>query len=228
MKNFIYLSILGLLFFSCDDGGDDSPKETENVAPTVPVLISPVNNKLCVSNIVDFEWDKSKDNGVLTYELQIAEDNQFTNVIETIESTSNFQDIELEKNTAYYWRIKATDDEGLSSDYSSTYKFYTAGDVVVNHLPFAPELIAPIMNTIISETTANLKWNASDVDENDELSYDIYFGTVNPPIEKITGNSTAKTLEVPLESSKEYFWKVVVKDNNGGETVGQVWKFKTS
>ncbi len=189
----------------------------------------PVDNKLCVSNSVNFEWNKStdSDNGTITYELQIAEDNQFTDIVETIESVSNFQDIELEKNTDYYWRIKATDTEGLASDYSAVYKFYTAGDAVVNHLPFAPELVAPTINSTVSAATVSLKWNATDVDENDELTYDVYFGTVNPPTEKISENNAAQTTDVTLEAAKLYYWKVVAKDDNGGETVGQVWKFKT-
>ena len=227
MKNFIYLSIIGLLVISCGDSGDDSPTEPENVAPTVPVLTLPVDNKLCVDNTVNFEWNKSTDNGTITYKIEIAADNQFNDIVETIETASNSQNIELEKNTAYYWRIKATDAEGLASEYSSVYKFYTAGDAVVNHLPFAPELVAPTINSTVSAATVSLQWNATDVDENDELTYDVYFGTANPPTEKISENTAAQTTDVTLEAAKLYYWRVVAKDNNGGETIGQVWKFKT-
>lgn len=31
-----------------------------------------------------------------------------------------------------------------------------------------------------------------------------------------------------LLPSKNYYWKVVVKDNKGGETIGQIWEFKTN
>ena len=230
MKNFIYLSIIGLLVISCSGGGDDPEPEAENTAPTVPVLTLPVDNKLCVNNTVGFEWNKStdanKDN--ITYKIEIATDNQFTQIIKTAEGTANSQNIELEKNTAYYWRIKATDSQGLSSAYTATSKFYTAGEAVVNHLPFAPELIEPAINATLSTTTATLKWNATDVDPNDMLTYDVYFGTANPPTEKISSDNTTKTTEATLVSAKEYFWKVVVKDGKGGETVGQIWKFKTN
>ena len=227
MKNFIYLSIIGLLFISCGGGGDDSEPEVKNGAPTVPVLMLPVDNKLCVDNTVSFEWNESTDtdNDNITYLIEIATDNQFAQIIETAEGTSNSKNIELQKNTAYYWRIKATDSEGLSSDYSSVHKFYTAGDAVVNHLPFAPELITPEANSALSNTTVSLEWDATDVDD-DDLSYDIYLGTVNPPTEKISENNTTKTVVLSLEPAKEYFWKVIVKDGKGGETVGQVWKFK--
>jgi len=230
MKNFIYLSIIGLLAISCGGGDDDSKTEIKNTAPTVPVLTLPIDNKLCVDNTVSFQWNEStdKNNEDITYKIQIAKDNQFAQIIETAEGTSNSQEIELEKNTAYYWRIKATDNEGLSSDYSTVYKFYTAGDAVVNHLPFLPELTAPEINAVLSTTTATLKWNAADADADDILSYEVYFGTANPPNEKISENNTTNTEDVILEPAKEYFWKVVVKDNKGGETVGQIWRFKTN
>ena len=234
MKNFIYLSIIGLLFVSCSSGGDDPgptpTPEVKNEAPTVPVLTSPVDNKLCVSNIVNFDWKIATDpnNDNITYQIQVAKDNQFTQIVKTVEGTVNTQSITLDKNTAYYWRIKATDAKGLSSAYTATNKFYTAGDAVVNHLPFAPELLAPAINQILSTTTATLKWNASDVDTTDALTYDVYFGTTNPPSEKVSENITTKTVDATLAPAKEYFWKVVVKDNKGGETVGQVWKFKTN
>jgi len=226
MKNSIYLSIIALLFISCS--GDDG--DSENGSPTIPVLTLPADNKLCVDNTVRFEWKQSKDKNKseIIYHVEIALDNQFTQIAETGESYSNSQDIELDKNTAYYWRIKATNSEGLSSAYSKTRKFYTAGEALINHLPFSPELVSPVVNTTLSTSTASLKWNAADADENDVLSYDVYFGTANPPVTKISEKNTTKTADVTLQPAKEYFWRVVVKDNKGGETVGQIWGFKTN
>jgi hypothetical protein len=230
MKKFIYYSIVSFLFVSCSGGGDDPVQETKNVAPTIPTLAAPTDNKLCVDNTVVFHWNPAMDvnNDAVSYQIQVAKDNQFLQIIKAVVGVSATQSIALDKNTAYYWRIKATDSKGLSSDYSSTYKFYTAGEAVVNHLPFAPESLEPAINSILSTTTATLKWNATDVDPTDVLTYDVYFGTTNPPTAKIKENTTTKTLDVTLEPTKEYFWKIVVKDNKGGETVGQVWKFKTN
>jgi hypothetical protein len=232
MKNFIYLSIIGLLFAACGSGGGgpETP-EPVNEAPSVPTLVIPTDNKLCVNNTVNFQWNASKDNNkdVVTYQIQVAKDNAFSQIAKTVEITTNNTDIVLEKNTVYYWRIKATDSKGLSSPFSATFKLYTSGEAVVNHLPFAPELIEPALNTSLSTTTATLKWKASDVDATDVLTYDVYFGTANPPTAKVTENANSTSFDVTtLEATKEYFWKVVVKDNKGGETIGQIWKFKTN
>lgn len=98
----------------------------------------------------------------------------------------------------------------------------------MNHLPFSSELVEPTVNKILNTITVNLKWNANAVDTTDILVYDVYFSSTNPPTAKISENLTSKTKDVRLEPAKEYFWKVVVKDNKGGETIGQIWKFKTN
>lgn len=231
MKNFIYLSIAGLIFASCSSGGGDDPEPAPvNTAPAVPSLVNPTDNKLCLDNNVAFQWNESKDgqNDAVLYEIQVAKDNAFAQIVQTLTNSSLSTNVTLEKNTAYYWRVKATDAKGLASAYSSTFKFYTSGVAVTNHLPFAPELVSPGMNTSLSATTTTLIWNASDVDEADPLTYDVYFGTANPPTEKISENKAPQRTEVTVEAGKQYFWKVVVKDSKGGETVGQVWKFKTN
>src|SRR6187431_894950 len=129
MKNFIYLLIVGFLLISCSGGGDDPTPtpEDKNLAPTIPTLTAPTDNKLCIDNTVAFQWSSSTDanKDAVTYQIQVAKDNQFSQIIKTAEGSTTGQTIALDKNTAYYWRIKATDSKGLSSNYSATYKFYT-------------------------------------------------------------------------------------------------------
>ncbi|MDP5198575.1 hypothetical protein [Flavobacterium sp. DG2-3] len=233
MKNSIYLSIICLVFAACGSGGGDDPvtPPAANTAPTVPVLTTPADNKLCLDNNVSFQWNASTDEqkDAIVYQIQIAKDNGFAQIINTLDNSSlSTSALALEKNTAYYWRVKATDAKGLASAYSSTFKFYTAGTAVVNHLPFAPEFIAPTSNATVGTASANLSWNAFDVDTADILTYDVYFGTANPPTAKVSENASSKSFEVALQSTTQYYWRIVVKDNKGGETIGQVWKFKTN
>lgn len=225
MKNFIYFIIIGFLSISCSNGGED----TNDTAPIAPTLVAPANNKLCLDNSVDFEWNiDTEANKTTSYQIQIAKDNQFTPIVKTVTTVSDLQTIQLEKNTAYYWRIKATDSQNSLSSFSATYKFYTAGEAVTNRLPFLPELVFPASNSVLNTATAKLSWTATDVDATDILVYDVYFGTTTTPTQKISENITTTTLDVNLNTGKEYYWKVVVKDNKGGETTGQIWKFKTN
>ncbi|MBL4939269.1 MAG: hypothetical protein JKY16_03165 [Lutibacter sp.] len=182
-----------------------------------------------VIHLVDFQWNNSTDpdGDVITYQIQVSKDNQFNQIAQTLLGSQTNQSISLEKGVAYYWSVKAIDRKSASSSYSSVFNFYTEGTGETNHIPFSPELIQPALNSVLQTATATLSWNASDVDTSDALTFDVYFGTANLPTEIIGNNQTSKTLNVNLVSSTNYYLKVVVKDNNGGETIGQVWNFKT-
>jgi predicted secreted protein len=230
MKKFFYFTVIILLLVSCGKSSDDSAVVESNTAPTVPVLISPTNAKLCVSNAVTFQWNPSTDanKDVISYQIQVATDNQFTQIVKTQEATRIDQIFTLEKNKGYYWRIKATDSKNLSSEYSIVNSFYTEGDAKANHLPFAPGLVLPASNSILNSGLVNLSWTALDADTNDTLLYDIYLGTTNPPTSKIAENKATTTLTITANAATNYYWRVVVKDNKGGETIGQVWNFRTN
>jgi hypothetical protein len=50
----------------------------------------------------------------------------------------------------------------------------------------------------------------------------------NPPTAKIVDNKASTSVDVTTVGLKRYYWKVVVRDNKGGQTIGQVWNFKTN
>lgn len=232
MKKIIYILILSSLVFSC--GGEKSekptPPPTENNAPTIPVLVYPTNNLLCIDNVLNFDWNAStdKDNDAITYQVQVATNSQFTQLAHTVTGSETLQMLSLEKGVAYYWRVKATDSKNLSSAYSSSNQFYTEGVGVSNHIPFSPELISPVFNEIVQTTTTTLKWAGNDVDTEDILTYDVYFGTNQAYLLITSADQSETSFATPiLTSSTNYYWKVVVKDGKGGQTIGQTWKFTT-
>ncbi len=229
MKKILYIAILSFGLTSCGGGGDDTPPTPVNTAPTVPTLASPTNNLLCIDNVVNFTWNASTDveGGVITYEIQVAKNTSFSPVSHTQTSTTNSKSITLEKGIAYYWRVKATDNKSASSNYSAIFSLYTEGVGVTNHLPFSPVLVSPALNSVQTAATVNLQWTASDVDTSDILTYDVYFGTVNPPTALVSQNQSASSLNRTVSASTKYYWKVVVKDGKGGQTIGQVWSFTT-
>ncbi|MCL6461630.1 MAG: fibronectin type III domain-containing protein [Flavobacterium micromati] len=234
MRKIITFVCLSLSLISCGGGGSDEPApapEPVNTAPSIPTLVSPTNSKLCVSNALVLEWSASTDaeNNPIVYQIQIATDNLFTQIVRTNEGTTRTFSITLEKGKAYYWRVKATDSKNAASAYSATFNFYTEGIAVINYLPFLPSLIQPEINATILGATASLKWFASDVDTSDILTYDVFFGTTNPPTIKVVDNKGETTFNATsLQATTIYYWRVVVKDNKGGETRGQVWNFKTN
>ncbi|MCW2118803.1 MULTISPECIES: hypothetical protein [Flavobacterium] len=230
MKNIKHIVLAGILVCSCSGDGADSGGQTENKAPSkVSSLTYPTNNLLCISNTLDFQWEASSDpdGDTVSYVLEVSKNNQFSTIDQSFSVSGTTKTVTLEKGVAYYWRVKAKDSKNLSSDFSPVYKFYTEGIGAINHLPFSPDLIFPVLNLVTSSSTVNLRWNASDVD-NDALKYDVYLGTSNPPLTKVGENQSINNLIMNLNAATNYYWQVVVKDGKGGVTIGQVWNFKTN
>ena len=230
MKKYLYLILVVNFLIACGESGDDieSIAVVENKTPSIPVLMAPVNNLLCTDNTVTFNWGSSLDldGDTINYTMQIATDNLFLQIVLDTNIKETKTTFTLDKGKAYYWRVKATDSKNESSSFSSIFQFYTEGIASENHSPFSPGLVSPKLSSVVQTTTATLEWTASDVD-NDTLVFDIFFGTQNPPLQKLSANQSETILNVEVASSKEYFWKVVVKDSKGAQSIGQVWNFKT-
>lgn len=227
-KVYLYISLVLSLIYSCSGSGD-SPGNGSNEAPSQPTQVYPENNTLCIQNTVDFKWNPAVDpeNQGITYKLQVSENNLFSTIAEERTTTSTSMIITLEKGKSFYWRVKAIDSENAESSFSSIYQFLTEGNGVSNHLPFSPELISPAFNSSVNDLTTTLSWSASDVD-NDNLTFDVFLDTVNPPATKVSENQTTTTYEANLSSATNYFWKVVVKDEHGAQSLGQTWNFRVN
>lgn len=231
MKIFFKFIILSLVLFGCSGGsGDDNPASpvSKNNVPTIPILIYPSNNLLCINNILEFEWNASTDldGDGITYKIEVAKDNQFTQIAFNSNLSTTKKAFTLEKGIAYYWRVQAIDSKKESSNYSSVFNLYTEGIGVSNHLPFAPELVKPEFNSTEPPGDITLEWVGSDAD-NDPLTFDVYFGTNNPPT-LLAENQNEQSFIVTTIPSSTYYWTIVVKDDKGGETIGQIWKLNTN
>lgn len=232
MKRLSIFILCLIMFSSCggDGGGSDDPAPITNSAPSVPNLSYPTNNLVCTNNIITFQWSASTDeqNDAVSYQLEIATDNAFSQNLNSTINNGLTKQITLEKGKLYYWRLKAIDSKNKSSAYTSVYSFYTEGEGVVNHLPFAPTLLTPVLNSNQTKGTVKLSWTSEDADVSDVLKYDVYLGTASNPTEKVATDLTVKTFDATISNSGNYYWKVVVKDGKGGTTVGQVWNFKVN
>ncbi|QLE02213.1 hypothetical protein HX109_11835 [Galbibacter sp. BG1] len=227
MKKILYIIVFGAGLISCNN--EDTYESIENNPPTIPVQIYPSDNLLCIDNKVTFEWEAASDpdGNELTYDVEIAKDRAFTEIEEVSEYIQGTSvTISLEKGIAYYWRIRAVDSYTFAGEYSAVNQFYVEGEGLSNYLPFAPLLVSPKMDVNITGDETTLQWNANDLDD-ENLMYDVYLATVNPPTTPIAENVMETSMTTSLESGVKYYWKVVVKDEKGGQTVGQVWSFST-
>ncbi|WP_248722474.1 fibronectin type III domain-containing protein [Seonamhaeicola sp. ML3] len=234
-KVYLYLAVMVSVLMSCSSGGDgdgggpDPGPDPVNTAPTVPSQVYPLSNTLCINNSVVFEWMAStdKEGNPISYRIQVSEQSDFSTMAHDVTSSSTSRVITLEKGKAYYWRVRSRDSKGEESAFSGVSNFLTEGDGVSNHLPFAPSLVGPELNSEVDGTSTTLSWTASDVD-NDDLTFDVYLDTNSDPVTKVSENQAETTYSATgLTASMTYYFKVVVKDGNGGVTIGQVWSFST-
>ncbi|MBF0339878.1 MAG: tandem-95 repeat protein [Magnetococcales bacterium] len=119
--------------------GDISPmrrsviykQKAVNAAPTSFALLSPANN-VTVKTVTVFRWNPSSDpdGGPVTYNLLIATDSNFQNVIyrkEEIAAPATFVDrnAKLADLTTYYWKIQAVDAYGAVTESQTGWSFKT-------------------------------------------------------------------------------------------------------
>ncbi len=114
--------------------------QTSNVTP--PMLTSPADGTANHLLQPTFVWAAAA--GALSYDLQVATDAAFTNIIisETgVIDTSYTPATPLDYNTTYYWRVRSLSD-CANSNYSTTYSFTTeeAPPVTTQYL-YVPVLI---------------------------------------------------------------------------------------
>jgi len=83
---------------------------------------------------------------------------------------------------------------------------------------------SPADNAILVSVNTGLSWSPSPLD-GDIVSYDVYFGTTNPPSLVATVTSPAYQPPQPLVEGTRYYWEIVVRDNEGYTAAGPFWTF---
>ena len=231
MKNYKYFTsfILVLLLVHC--------QKTELPAdPGVASLISPVDKQMCLDGVsindtqsnVNFLWGTATD--ALSYELEIA--NLLTQSTQLYSSDTNEISIALSKAEPYSWLVRSIGETGTTASVSDPWKFYLAGDAVVNYAPFPSELITPRSGANTTPDINNLvilRWTADDVD-NDLNRFEVYLDaidgtTLNQEIEYLAEETQ---LEVEVENNTVYYWKIVAIDLNGNQSSSGVYTFRTN
>ena len=231
MKNYKYFTgfILVLLLVHC--------QKTELPAdPGVANLISPVDKETCLDGVsindtqsnVNFVWGTATD--ALSYELEIA--NLLTQSTQLYSSDTNELSIALSKAEPYSWSVRSIGETGTTPSVSDPWKFYLAGDAVVNYAPFPAELITPRSGANTTPDINNLvilRWTADDVDD-DLNRFEVYLDTTDGTTlnQEIAYQAQETQLEVEVENNTVYYWKIVAIDLNGNQSSSGVYTFRTN
>lgn len=113
----------------------------------------PTNNQVEVSVYANLSW--TPDVNAQSYQVDVATDNAFTNIIQTgTITTPSFLTNLLNINTDYFWRVKQTNLCG-SASFTSAGKFKTVNlECGVQTYSGSPIAIADVANTLVTSTMA--------------------------------------------------------------------------
>ena len=206
------------------------------INPSAPTLISPVNDETCLDGTsindsqsnVDFRWSSAAN--ALSYELVVT--NLLTQSSQTYPATSNQTTVALTKAEPYSWSVKSIGEIGSIPSLSTQWKFYLAGDAVINYAPFPSELISPRSGANVTpdiNKLIELNWNALDVDD-DLAQFEVYLDKSDATtlIKTLEFQTEEVSIEVEVENNTTYFWKIIAIDTNQNNSSSGVYSFRTN
>jgi len=95
-----------------------------------------------------------------------------------------------------------------------------------NQPPSPPSNPIPANDTTNQPINTQLSWTCSDP-ENDPLTFDVWFGYLDPPVLVSSGQSDTFYNPGALHYDTTCFWKIVVHDDHNHTTEGSIWSFAT-
>ncbi len=197
-----------------------------NQPPAIPFNPVPTDNTTDVSISSVVLWSCSDpDNDPLTYDVYLGTDNPPTTKISSAQNSTYVSFSGLSNSAQYYWRVIAKDNH-IDSTTGPVWRFTTVA--AQNQPPAISSNPFPADNDTSVLLSHTLHWNCSDLD-GDPLTYDVYFGTDNPPVTIVSSGQTGTSLSRSgLSHSIHYYWKVVAHDSHGASTSSPVWSYTTT
>ena len=195
-----------------------------NVPPNTPSDPIPANGSTNVFVYAILNWTGGDPDGdAVTYDVYfgttsspaLVSNNQSTTLYDPA-GTMNY-------STLYYWMIIAWDNQNTSAT-GPQWKFTTG--VKPNTPPNKPSSPNPANNDVNVPLTAILNWTGGDPD-GDAVTYDVYFGTTNPPPKVMSNQSALSYNPGILSYNTIYYWKIVAWDNHSASATGPLWHFTT-
>lgn len=187
--------------------------------PSIPAPLYPADLATNVVTNPTLSWEASQN--ATSYELQISMISDFSSILidEVGIPSISFQSSELDNNTIYYWRVRATNFDG-SSAWSETKSFTT-----IAALPEIPKLLNPLDLSKDISVAPILNWNASANASAYQIQISVLSDFSSVAIE-INTEATAIAVN-GLINGTPYYWRVRSVNPSGVSLWSSVWSFTT-
>jgi hypothetical protein len=230
MKKLFYTTFFFLLL-ACS--AEEQSEETIDLLPGLFNLLYPENGSACLDGSIindtqskiTFQWNASQNAN--EYEVEIINLND--NYSQKMLSKDRSLEVVLKHGEPYAWTVTAfVDDASITS---KEWKFYLAGNGIVNYAPFPPELISPRPSARVnlnSNGQVVLNWTSSDVD-GDLETYELYMDQNDGSTLIQTFTEVENTIEIGIDADPDitYLWKVLAIDSDGNSSSSGVYYFVT-
>lgn len=199
---------------------------TLNVVPDAPLLLKPSNNATGIAIKPELSWSRVPNS--TAYRLQISTVSSFSSFV-TDQSNlagTSFIPSNLQENTQYYWRVRASNETG-SGSFSQTGTFKTVSYDVI---PEVTILTRPAHNTIINPVSIKLEWEPNPTAEyyTLQLSTSSDFSLTSNFIINKSGITDTYFFIESLNSNSTYHWRIRASNRKGTDFYSKPFSFKTT
>jgi len=199
-----------------------------NHPPKTPCNPYPSDGATNIKFNVHLSWTGGDpdERDTVTYDVYFGTTNPPTTKVSNHQTATTYNPGKLAYNTHYYWKIIAWDNHGAHT--AGPVWSFTTSPSHHKHPPKTPCNPYPCDRATNIKINVHLSWTCGDPDERDTVTYDVYFGTTNPPTTKVSNNQTATTYNPgTLAYNTHYYWKIIAWNKHGAYTAGPVWSFTT-
>ncbi|MBI88843.1 MAG: hypothetical protein CMG60_02045 [Candidatus Marinimicrobia bacterium] len=232
-----------------------------NDSPSEFTLLSPTDSSEMTTLYPFLHWNNAMDPDVddeVSYTVYLDTPEPGVVMIDVGMDTSFQVEDPLEDNTTYFWKVVASDMEGMSNGNEGGYHSFRVN--LENDLPSDFSLLSPEHNSMVTDLSPTFLWEIpTDEDDNtlgmgggilpsgfrggfvpisnivttttrNIVSYNVYVDT-DESFDGVVPDTVTTNSYVPnrdLEEDQVFYWKVVAVDDDGGSSESEVFSFWTN